>query len=114
MRHISDSEIVSVLRRGRSVEQFLGYRDGSATICWLELRPVGGSVEIWMLEVENVGSSNYLDIYSFPPVGCSFDAPRAIVSLEQAAAFCMNALGAKSGLWVNQGMAESEYADSIV
>ena len=113
MRHLPTSDIASVLRRGKSVEQFLGKEQAQRTLRWVELRPSNETVEVWVFVVEDVGSSNHLDVYSFPEVGASFEEPVATVPLTQAIEWCTQNLNASPTRWVNQGVVQSEYAETF-
>jgi hypothetical protein len=72
-------------------------------------------IEIWVYDVEDIGSEEYLDLYDFPylqpdgPYG-----PVAIFPEPQAAvAYASTLLAADPSRWVNLGIAQSEYLDYI-
>ncbi len=113
MRYLQDTEILAVLSRGQSVEQFLGHNLSEGTVCWLELRSNDSLIDVWVFEVENVGSAEYLDIYSFPEIGTSFEQPIATLPFEQALQLCFKEHGAIQDRWVKQGVVQSEYHDSL-
>ena len=116
MRHLLPIDIPATFRRGTSVEQFLGRSPIDAGhIRHIELRPSDGLIEIWVYDVEDIGSEDYLDIYDFPylePVGpetpvATFPDPQAAVAYANAS------LATDPARWVNLGVAQSEYLDYI-
>lgn len=98
------------------MEQFLGRSDeGSACIRHVELRPRESAIQVWVHDVEDIGSEDYLDLYDFPylePDGP--DAPLAtFADPRDALAYAHAALAADPGRWVNAGVAASDYLDFI-
>lgn len=69
-RYLSQSEVEGALKRGKSVECFLGYcsRDDRDGIRWLSLRYDGGSIKLFLFESADLGGEEFLDIYSFGPL----------------------------------------------
>lgn len=66
MRYLSLIDLAATLRRSRSVEQFLGKSPvDAAYIRHVELRPANDCIEVWVYDVEDVGSEDYLDLYDF-------------------------------------------------
>jgi hypothetical protein len=116
MRHLALIDVSSALRRGRSVEQFLGQSPASTGfVRHVELRPSGADIELWIYDVEDIGSEDYSDLYGFPyleqdgshsPVATFRDSFAAIEHARQE-------LSASPSRWVNLGVAESEYLDYI-
>ena len=116
MRHLLAIDIPATLRRGKSVEQFLGRSPADAGhIRHIELCQSDGLIEIWVYDVEDIGSEECLDLYDFPyfePDGP--DAPVAMFPDPQAAiSYATASLAADSARWVNCGVAQSEYLDYI-
>lgn len=116
MRHLLAIDIPASLRRGKSVEQFLGRSPADADcIRYVELRPSNGLIEIWVYDVEDIGGEEYFDLYDFPnlePDGP--DSPVATFKEPQAAVVYASAsLTADLTRWVNLGVAQSEYLDYI-
>jgi hypothetical protein len=116
MRHILEIDIPITLRRGKSVEQFLGRSLADEEyIRYVELRPNDGLVEVWVYDVEDVGDEEYLDLYDFPylePDGP--DSPLATFNDAIAAVqFASSSLSANPDRWVNFGIGQSEYLDYI-
>lgn len=116
MRYLSTIDIPAALRRGRSVEQFLGRSpEDSDCIRHVELRPAEGKVEVWVYDVEDLGSQERSDLYAFPymePEGpqapvATFDDAMGAVSYASAS------LAADPSRWVNRGVVESEYGDYL-
>jgi len=116
MRHIQTTDLPSIFRRRKSVEQFLGRSpaDPDCIRC-IELRPVDGRVEVWVYDLEDVGSEGYSDLWSFPdlkPEGpkspvATFDEPASAV------AYASTSLAADTARWVNQSVSHSEYVDYV-
>lgn len=116
MRHLLSIDIPMTFRRGKSVEQFLGRSPTDAGyIRHVELRPSSGLIEIWVYDVEDIGSEEYTDLYDFPylePDGP--DAPVASFPDPQSAVdYASRALAADATRWVNLGVAQDEYLDYI-
>jgi hypothetical protein len=53
MRHVSDTFLEATLKRGKSLEQFMGgcLRNGERIISRLELRPGPSGIEVWRFTV---------------------------------------------------------------
>ncbi|MCS3748352.1 hypothetical protein FHY18_003985 [Xanthomonas arboricola] len=116
MRHLLPVDIPATLRRNTSVEQFLGKSPVDATyIRHIELRPANDSIEVWIHDVEDIGSQDHSDLYdfmSFDPDGP--DAPAAIFAdAASAVTYASTSLAADPTRWTNLGIAESEYLDYI-
>jgi len=114
MRHLQSIDIPATFRRGRPVEQFLGRSPTAPNfIRHIELRPARDAVEVWVFDVEDIGSEGRPDLYDLPylepdgPHGpvATFHDPQAAVLYAQAA------LGADPARWVNLGVAASDYVD---
>ncbi|MGW0874238.1 hypothetical protein ACWD3Z_27660 [Streptomyces sp. NPDC002740] len=71
MRYLVEPFIIGALRRGRSVEQFLGPVGSPERIGvrYAEIRPAKTSYEVYVHAVEDVGHENFLDLVVFPPFG---------------------------------------------
>jgi hypothetical protein len=118
---LAESFIIGALRRGRSVEQFLGpvgspERPG---VRYAEVRAARTSYEVYVHAVEDVGHESFLDLGSFPPfdqdaeeedfgrlLGRVEDPQGALVLAEECT-------GAVRGRWVNQGVVQDEYHDFV-
>jgi hypothetical protein len=119
-RHLTESEVVAALRRSSQVEQYLGRfrtNDGRQGIRWLTAFVAGRHFNLVVHEVEDVGSSDLLDVATFPPLDddeyvgegrtvASADEPNQI--LELAVTY-----GATSTRWVNVGLVQDEYSDDL-
>lgn len=109
-RYVSSAFQESTLRRGKSLEQFLGgsLRDGEVKISWLELRPSTQGIEVWRFEVPDVGDVDFTDVYEFG--ADDIDQPVAMVSSPaEALLFAHNHLGASPERWVNSTQVGTEY-----
>lgn len=117
MRYLGERDVLATLKRDKSIEQFLGPTPGYAGyLRHIELRPGPQGFEVWVFDVEDVGSADYLDIYSFPylepygPEAPLATFPEAMQAVEHAS----TQLSAALSRWVNQGVAQSEYEDFIL
>jgi hypothetical protein len=114
-RHLPKNELQFAYGRGKAIEQWLGRAlvDGRPRISWLELRPGLSGVELWHFEAEDFGSAESMDVYAWIDAGA--DAPRAIFpTIAAALDFASEAFDASLDRWVNQGVVQDEYRDSIV
>lgn len=118
---MAESFIIGALRRGRSVEQFLG-PVGSAEhpgVRYAEIRAARTSYEVYVHAVEDVGTENLVDLNVLPPfdedaeeedfgqlLGTTEDPQDALVLAEECT-------GAVRGRWVNQGVVQDEYRDFV-
>jgi hypothetical protein len=116
-RHLHPSEIAAALRRGTSVEQFLGASPAeTGRIRYIELRPTPGSIDLWLYELEDEGSEEALDIYGFPYV--EPDGPQdPIAHFDDAQSALSGAhalVSADPERWANQGVGASDYLDYVL
>lgn len=70
MRYLAESFAPGALRRGRSVEQFLGpiHTAERLGVRYVEIRPKGGRYEIFLHVVEDVSHKTLTDLVEFPPL----------------------------------------------
>ena len=117
MRHLPLVSVSEALRRGQSVEQFLGRTpdlSGGVHIRWVELRPTERSIEVWVHDVEDIGNEDLLDLYSFPYLDPDVTDPAAAFHDSDAAlAYVMETLAIASSRWVNQFLLQDEYLDYV-
>ncbi|GAA5005036.1 hypothetical protein GCM10025793_12390 [Lysobacter lycopersici] len=114
MRHVAATFHESILRRGKSLEQFLGSGNSkpAPTIRWIELRPSTQGVEVWTFEVPDLGGPDSTDVYEFG--ADDIDQPAACLgSPGEALAFAHEQLGASPELWVNAEVIGDEYLDYV-
>jgi hypothetical protein len=120
VRYLTEVFAVGALRRGRSIEQFLGAASGSEKpgIRWIEIAPTATGFRVVLHVVEDVGGEHFCDLVEFPPLD---PGPEEIFGLEIAAADdaaeAMMIAGTRTWAdpdrWVNQGMAGDEYRDFV-
>ncbi|MEU5324023.1 hypothetical protein AB0G67_45980 [Streptomyces sp. NPDC021056] len=120
MRYLVEAFVVGALRRGRSVEQFLGPvgSPGRPGVRYVEVRAASTSFEVYVHTVED-GHETVLDLYEFPPFDQdteeeefgrllgSAEAPQGALVLAE------ERTGAVRGRWVNQGVVQDEYHDFV-
>ncbi|MFD7961181.1 hypothetical protein ACFV5J_10270 [Streptomyces zaomyceticus] len=121
MRYLAESFILGALRRGRSVEQFLGPCGSTEHpgVRYVEVRATKGPFEVYLHAVEDVGSESFLDLDEFPPFDPNDDASEFGLLLGMAEG-SLTALqvaeqraGAERGRWVNEGIVQDEYGDFV-
>ena len=120
MRYLAEPFILGALKRGRSVEQFLGpagtpERPG---VHWVEIRPAQGSYEVYLhaaLDCEPLTG----DLDSLPPLFDDEEEDFGLLlatTIEPLAAMraAESQTGAALERWVNQSMAGDEYHDYVL
>ena len=112
MRHIAATFLEATLRRGASLEQFMGSPTNEADryVRWIELRPVTSGIEVWNYVVPGLGD-NFADLYSFLPV--ELEPLTVTPDAAQALALAHSSLGASPLRWVNQGVVQDEFLDFL-
>ncbi|WP_405634486.1 hypothetical protein OHB53_09825 [Streptomyces sp. NBC_00056] len=121
MRYLTESFVVGALKRGRPVEQFLGpiAASGRIGVSYVEVRPVRGAYEVYVHSVEDVGHESFLDLVEFPPFDADSDEEdfgRSIATLQDPVSALVAAeevTGAVRMRWVNESMAQDDYADFV-
>ncbi len=119
MRYLAPIFQESTLRRGKSLEQFLGSgtRRNENTIRCLELRPTALGVEVWLHEAADIGDERHLDYYPFIyHDDVNGDPVAAVALLDSPAAaleFAVLRLGVSPSRWTNLGVSQDEYLDFI-
>ncbi|WP_409467276.1 hypothetical protein [Streptomyces sp. HC307] len=121
MRYLVEPLALAALRRGRSIEQFLGAAGTPKDpgIRWAELRPTAKGFALVVHVAQDIGGENFYDLVEFP----SFegedgeeDFGRQIAVVDDALvalAIAEERIGAGRDRWVNQGTAGDEYRDYI-
>lgn len=105
---LTAAESISVLRRLAPLQQFRGRVPGARdAVRWLELRPKFNGIELWVFDVDDVGTADHVDIAAFPPTSGS--PPAFPVSMVGAAAaafdYAQSQFGALAGAWREPGQA---------
>jgi hypothetical protein len=115
-RYLSLDEVEQTLRRGRSVEQWLGAADSPQcrTVHWLRIeKEPDGRFTVWRVASFDPQQPNLLDVYEFLP----FDVdepdgiPETVASLDEAIDYACKTLGANAERFVNAGVIQDEYRD---
>lgn len=114
-RYLTPVEAVAALRRGSQIEQLLDRRvlaEGGAAIRWLTAFQSGGRFELVVHDVEDIGTDDFLDLSSFPPIDNEEDAGegRSLATADEAEGVIDAAAshGACSERWVNFGVMQDE------
>ena len=114
MRHLPANEIVSALKRGSAVEQFLGggVSNGQRTIRWIEIRPQNETFEVWQFESADLGDIDSSDFYDW-----GGEEDEVLVSTtrtaDEALQFAETYLNARTGAWTNPGVSQDDYRDYV-
>lgn len=117
MRHLTPAFALSVLRRGKQIEQFLGAveTDGRPGLRWIALSPGRAGITIYLSQVGDVGTDAFLDITEFPSLAPEDETwGREIAVLptpEEALHVSERELAADPHRWVNDGIVCDEYQD---
>lgn len=120
MRYLAEAFIVGALKRGCSVEQFLGPAGspGGPGVRYVEVRPARGAYEVYVHAVLDREPPTF-DLDSLPPlvdddeesfgllVAATDDPDTALATAEAGT-------GAVRARWVNQSMAADEYRDYVL
>jgi hypothetical protein len=121
VRYLAEVFVVGALKRGRSVEQFLGPigapdRPG---VTYVEVRPAKASYDVYVYAIEDIGHDRFFDLVEFPPFDTDADEEefgRLVATAEDpstALTAAKEATGALPGRWVNASMVQDEYADFV-
>ena len=117
MRHLDPRSVASVLKRGRSVENFIGQVPGVhvPSVRYIELRPADGRVELWVHDLDDCGDADFTDLVEFPLLDPdSADEPSATFSdADVAIAHAEAQFGAARDRWTNVTMCHDDYADFV-
>ncbi|MFD7985391.1 hypothetical protein ACFV4M_18745 [Kitasatospora indigofera] len=121
MRYLTGSFALGALRRGRTIEQFLGMagRPDRPGIRWVEVRPSASGYLIVLHTAEDVGGEHFHDLVEFPALDSDSqeeDFGQAIATAQDesaAMAIAEAGTGAVPGRWVNAGIAQDDYLDFV-
>ncbi len=114
MRYLTEQIALGALRRGATIEQFLGPVK-PAGIRYVEIR---AGFEVYLYLVEDNGNEHFWDVGEFGSleereedefgrlIARAEDADRALAAAEEL-------LGASPTRWVNEGVVQDEYADYV-
>lgn len=121
VRYLAESFALGALRRGRSIEQFLGPAGSPENpgIRYVEVVPGKTRYEIFLHTKEDVGHATFADLVEFPPLDPDDEEEEfgrlvamrddPLAALEAAE----DATGAVRRKWVNAGLAQVEYHDYV-
>jgi hypothetical protein len=117
VRHLTPGFALGALRRGATIEQFLGpvFKNGVWGVRWIEIRPQPTGFEIVLYEVADIGL-DYPDFERSPlvDVGEEYFGDVVGVAGDETEALAMAARhGTLDHRWVNQFVVREEYADFI-
>jgi hypothetical protein len=117
MRYLTTGFAIATLRRGRSIEQFLGphHVDSKVGVRWVEIRPDGNGYKIVLHEVLDL--DGIADLYEFPPLVEHgeeyFGQDIGAADTESGAMSIAATYGTEDNRWVNQGVTADEYHDCV-
>lgn len=116
MPFLTAADIDANFRRNKPMQQFRGRTPGSAdAVRWLELRPKFNGVELWVFEVDDVGTADHTDVQNFPPLNGSLPSfPVAVLADGKAALdYAAKQFSAAGNCWREPGHMAEEYADFV-
>lgn len=123
MRYLTTTLLESTLRRGATLEQFMGggvSPHGERLLRWIELRPTDAGVEVREYHApdvdEQLGEAT-LDLYALCDLVELHEAqPEPSMVADEPAralAYAHSTLRAQPLRWVNQGMSQAELLDFL-
>ncbi|MGW0185743.1 hypothetical protein ACWDV7_08340 [Streptomyces sp. NPDC003362] len=121
MRYLIEPFALGALRRGRSIEQFLGAAGTPEDpgIRWAEVRPTAKGFALVVHVAQDIGDEDFCDLVEFPSFEREdgeedFGDQIAVVGdAATALAIAEEKIGAGRDRWVNEGMADDEYRDYV-
>ncbi|MFC9646608.1 hypothetical protein ACFTZF_50660 [Streptomyces mirabilis] len=122
MRYLAEAFALGALRRGQSVEQFLGPTGSPERpgIRYVEVRATTSRYEVLLHTVEDVGHETFMDLVEFPPLDPDNDEEEEfgrLVSITDDPLAALTAAeeltGAVRSRWVNTTMVQDEYSDFV-
>jgi hypothetical protein len=118
MRYLTEQFAVGALRRGVSIEQFLGplVVDGRRGVRWVTLDRVAAGFAVTEHAAEEPDRDGFADLDNFPPLFPEEDRSWGWVvgtapDAESALQLARELTGAADDRWVNSGVAGHDYLD---
>ena len=116
MPFLSATDSLAVLRRLQPLQQFRGRVPGSRdSVRWLELHPKFNGIELWVFDVDDVGTVDHVDVATFPPT--SGHAPSFPVSIQATArdamVYAQSQFGALADAWNEPGNLSAVYSQFV-
>jgi len=119
-RYLLRNEVEGALRRGKTVESFLGgFKDaGGPGIRHISINMNGTAITARFYETADIGDPAFLDIYEFGPLNSSLDHGEAdeildFSSLGDCLDYMEKSWPGSSGRLVSEGVLQDEYADFV-
>lgn len=119
-RYLYKDEVAAALRRGKTVECFLGRceRAGTLGVGHISIDITDDMIVARLFETEDMGSPAFLDIYEFGALNRALQQgePDLIVSftsLDECLTFMEARWPGSSERLVNEGVLQDEYADFL-
>jgi len=118
MIYLQNEQLRTNLSLGRTVEQWLGYKqeDDYIVLRWISIeKESSDEYSVAYIESFDEGSEDFLDIYEFSTLDP--DEPLGIVTtfstIDEAISFSLDEYGAKMDNFVSAGMIEAEYLNYL-
>lgn len=113
-RHLPPAALAPALARGAALEHLLRapQTDGHAGAAWLELRPSRDGIALWRFAAADPGHAGSWDLYAWLDAGSEDILLGVFAGAEEALAAALEA-GATPDRWVNAGVLQDDYRDSI-
>jgi hypothetical protein len=118
VRHLVEPFAVGALRRGQSIEQFLGPAGTPQipAIRWVSIEPSKLGYVVTLHVVRDVGGEGFYDLIEFPPLDPDDEFGQELVIADDPLTAMTTAevqVGAVRDRWVNVGLAGDEYRDYV-
>lgn len=118
MKYIDESRIIHLLEVPRAIEQLLpsGLGDIGAAVRVIRIeKSRSGKYAVILLELEDDGAPDFLDVYEFSAVNPDFPYGRIeyFESAYDAVSYCCDELGADRGKFIGDGMIQDEYVAQL-
>lgn len=114
MIYLQNEQLRTNLSLGRTVEQWLGYKqeDDYIVLRWISIeKESGDGYSVAYIESFDEGTEDFLDIYEFSTLDP--DEPLGIINtfstIDEAIDFSLDEYGAKVDNFVSAGMIQEEY-----
>lgn len=117
-QYLTEEQLQTSLRLGRSIEQWLGYEHGSdyTILKWLRIdKEKNNEYSVSYFESFDEGSEQLLDIYEFSLLDADepFGVISTLASVDEALKFATETYNAYSNKYVSAGMIQKEYSDYL-
>lgn len=113
MVYLQNEQLRTNLSLGKTVEQWLGYKQEESYIIlrWISIEKENSEYSVVYIESFDEGNEDFIDVYEFSTLDP--DEPLGLINtfstLDEAIDFSLNEYGAEIDKFVNRGMVQQEY-----